>query len=264
MLGVVSLVNFLIAARTGEENPAGGTAYHLRLLREEFLYLRWYFDEVLETMSSGILVLDRVLNVRAMNHAERHLLSLKEKEELIGKPFRHHPLSQEPYEGEIYDHKGRQLLEILETCVRDGQSILLEEIRFTQGNGRDPKPLSILVYPWKNRNDETERLVLRMDDKSLPAEALGQADIEKLLGAATAGNAVPASLADSIGLSLADDCVTVRDHLEGLLTSARSIQNIIDPGLEGPQAELLLFEMQVRKIIGMIQRMQRELDKGNP
>ena len=191
LIGAVSLVNLFIATRMTGSPPPQGTAYHLKLLREEFLYLRWYFDEVLETMSSGILVLDRVLNVRSMNHAERHILSLKEKEELIGKPFRHHPLSQEPYEGEIYGHKGRPLLDILEVCIRDGESILLEDITFKQGNGYEPKPLNILIYPWKNRNDETERLVIRMDDKTLSAEAKGQMEIDTLLAGASGSGDIP-------------------------------------------------------------------------
>ncbi len=264
LIGAVSLVNLMIASRMARETIPHGAAYHLKLLREEFLYLRWYFDEVLETMSSGILVLDRVLNVRSMNHAERDILSLKEKEELIGKPFRHHPLSQEQYEGEIYGHKGRPLLDILEVCARDGESLLLEDIRFNQGNGNEPKPLNILIYPWKNRDDETERLVLRMDDKSLPLEARGQLDLEKLLsGGPITDERLPLG-GDSIGPSLATDFEMVKDHLEGLLASAGSLHSILDSGADGPQAELLLFEVQVQKIIGMIRQMQRNLDKGTP
>ncbi len=261
--GVVSLLNFIVAGRLAGDLPPLSAAHHLKLLREEFLYLRWYFDEILETMSSGILVLDRVLTVRSMNHAQRHLLCLKEKEELIGKPFRHHPLSKELYEGEIYGHRGHPLIDVLESCVRDGESILLEEIHFNQENGEEPKPLNILIYPWKNRKDETDRLVIRMDDKSIPAETRGQMDIERLLAGTSPDSNLPTPFSDSIGFSIAGDCETIRDHLEALLASSRSIHELLEPAIDGPQAEMLLFEMQVQKIIDMIRQMQRDLSKGS-
>ncbi len=260
--GVLSLFNFFLAARmTGPAAPADG-AGHLKLLREEFLYLRWYFDEVLETMSSGILVLDRVLTVRSMNHAQRHFLALKEKEELIGKPFRYHPLAREVYSGEIYGHRGKPLLEIFESCVRLGESVLLEDIRLERGGGAEARRLDILVYPWKNRNDETERLVIRMDDRSAGGATHQTVDIERLLAGTVPDAADPSPLAGSPGLALLDECETVRDHLEALLTSARSVYEILDPSLEGPHAELLLFEMQVQKIIEMVKKMESELARG--
>ncbi len=264
LFALFTLLNFFLASRlTGKSAPPPLAARHLRLLRDEFLYLRWYFDEILETMSSGILVVDRALTVRSMNHAECHLLTLKEKEELIGKPFRFHPLSSEIYTGEIYAYRGKPLIDILDSCVQRGESILLEGIRFKQGNGSTPKPINMRIYPWKNRQDETERLVIRMDDKSVPKEKRDAIDLEKVLARTPPQiEDLPAPLAESIGLTLQEDCETVRDHLEALLASSSSLHQLLDGEDDGPEAEFLLFEMQVRKIMDIIRRMEAEIGKG--
>ncbi len=265
LFGLLTFLNFWFARnvlRPPFENTASS---HLRLLREEFLYLRFYFDEILETMSSGILVLDRLMNVRAMNHAERHLLTLKEKEELVGKPFRFHPLSKEIYTGEIYAHRGKPLLSILESCASEGSSILLQDVHFASGNGHAPIPLDILVYPWKNRHDETERIVLRMDDKSIPESErkINDMQIEKLIAASTvAAAAAPESIGSDIGETLRSDCTSMRDYLEALLASSRAIHGFVAPGENGPMAELLLFEMQVKKIIDLVESMERDIGQG--
>ena len=74
LLALLSVINLLLASRLYRRPAPREATHHLKLLREEFLYLRWYFDEVLESMSSGILVLDRLLTVRSMNQAESRKL----------------------------------------------------------------------------------------------------------------------------------------------------------------------------------------------
>ncbi|MFH1681312.1 MAG: hypothetical protein ABIH26_11810 [Candidatus Eisenbacteria bacterium] len=263
LFGVLSLLNFLLAPRLfgGRFPPA--LRRHLALLRDDFVYLRWYFDEILETMSSAVIVLDRLLTVRSLNHAGRNLLSLREKEELVGRPFRIHPLSKEVYSGEIYGYRGKALIDVFEACAREGSAILLEKVPYRRSEAEDPVLLDVLIHPWKNRSDDTERLVIRLDEKRANGNRKTAVDLERLTAflppppAALSPEEVPP--ADP---NLRVECAAVRDHLQALLASSQSIGQVLEPDERGPRAELLLFEMQVKRILVMIERMEDRLGGG--
>jgi hypothetical protein len=63
---------------------------------------------------------------------------------------------------------------------------------------------------------------------------------------------------------LRGECTAVRDHLQALLASSQSIAEVLGPGEKGPRAELMLFEMQVKRILDMIGRMEEQLGRGAP
>jgi len=262
LFGAFTLLNFFVAHRVQGGHAPRTLARHLGLLRDDFLYLRWYFDEILETMSSAVIVLDRMMTVRSMNHAGRNLLSLREKEELVGRPFRFHPLSQEVYGGEVYTYRQKALLEVLEMCAREGSSVLLEKIDYRRNESAGPISLDILIYPWKNRQDETERLVLRLDEPRANGEPEPTIDLEKILAAAPPPP--PEPLEDRSVASLRKECGGMRDHLNALLDSSRSIGQVVGDDEKGPRAELLLFEMQVKRILDMLSRMETELGRKGP
>jgi PAS domain-containing protein len=263
LFGALTLANFLLAHRLFGGRYPPTLARHLTLLRDDFVYLRWYFDEILETMSSSVIVLDRLLTVRSLNHAGRSLLSLREKEELVGRPFRIHPLSKEVYTGEIYGYRGKHLIDVFEACAREGSSILLEKVPYRRSESEDPVILDVLVHPWKNRQDDTERLVIRVDEHRANGDRQAGIDIERLLAAVPPP---PARPAESNGAhsqpELRKECAAVRDHLQALLSSSQSIGQVLGPEDRGPRAELLLFEMQVKRILDMIGRMEAQIGKG--
>jgi len=263
LFGVLSLLNFLLAPRlSGGRSPAS-LAKHLVLLRDDFVYLRWYFDEILETMSSAVIVLDRLLTVRSLNHAGRSLLSLREKEELIGRPFRIHPLSKEVYSGDLYTYRGRALIDVFEACAREGTSILLEKVPYRRTEAEDPILLDILVHPWKDRRDDTERLVIRLDEKRMNGSRGTPVDLEELLALSHSPPAPePREVDYPASAELREGCATVRDHLQALLASSQSIGQVLGPDERGPRAELLLFEMQVKRILDMIERMEVQMGGG--
>ena len=262
LFGVLSIFNLLIARRFLGGNLPPRAEKHLSQLRSEFLYLRWYFDEILETMSSAVLVLDPLLTVRSMNHAGRDLLSLREKEELVGRPFRFHPLAKEVYSGEIYDFRGKPLEKVFEACVREGDPVLLEKVRYQKREDTAAVDLDILVYPWKNREDNTERLVIRFDEHRANGSAPPGPDLEGLLKAAAALSPPPSGPSPSPALQ--EDLSAIRDHLEALLSSSQSIASVLEPDENGPRAELLLFEMQVKRILHMMKGMEEEIGRSFP
>ena len=263
LFGLLTIFNFMFAYRSFSGRFPPALARHLFLLRDDFLYLRWYFDEILETMSSAVIVLDRLLTVRSMNHAGRNLLSLGEKEELVGRPFRFHPLSKEIYSGEMYSYRGKPLVDVFEACASEGTSILLEQVRYRKREKEEPVSLNLLIYPWKNRQDETERLVIRVDEAGRNGREAEEIDLEKLLAATPPpSRRLPPDPALS-SPTLLDDFGAVQDHLQALLSSARSIGQVLEPDEKGAQAELLLFEMQVKRILDMIGRMENEIGKGS-
>lgn len=260
---LLSVVNFRIAARIfrSRTDHDQSTATHLAALRDDFLYLRWYFDELLEMMSSAVIVLDRLLTVRSMNHAGRDLLALREKEELIGRPFRHHPLSKEIYNGIIYNYNGKPLIDILDIIASDGDSILIDSIEYHRRKTEEPFLLDILVYPWKNQQDETERLVIRLDNRAGNSKEESRIDLDGLLESPPAAPSKPPASRDTItGKTLLNECVTIKDHLNALLASSRSAYQAMGPEESGPKSELFLFELQVKNILGMIGRMESEID----
>jgi hypothetical protein len=215
-------------------------------------------------MSSAVLVLDPLLTVRSMNHAGRDLLSLREKEELIGRPFRFHPLSKEVYSGEIYEFRGKPLEKVFESCVREGDAILLEKVRYQKQQDGAPVDLDILIYPWKNREDDTERLVIRFDEHLANGSPPSGPDLEELLKAAGAPSLPPPAPDLGTSRALREDCSAIRDHLEALLASSQSIAHVLSPDENGPRAELLLFEMQVKKILQMLEGMEEEIGRSFP
>jgi PAS domain-containing protein len=263
LFGALSILNFILAHRLYGGRSPSTLGRHLTLLRDDFVYLRWYFDEILETMSSAVIVLDRVLTVRSLNHAGRDLLSLREKEELVGRPFRVHPIAKQTYEGEIYGYRGKPLIDVLETCAREGSSILLERVSYRRRESEEPVVLDILIHPWKNRRDDTERLVIRFDPNRLNGNAEAAREIDRLLSQAPPPLSPLPEENHRTTPELREECTAVRDHLQALLASSQSIAQVLGPGETGPRAELLLFEMQVRRILDMIGRMEEQLS-GRP
>lgn len=259
LFGVLTALNFALAHRLlGGRSPAS-LGRHLALLKDDFVYLRWYFDEILETMSSAVVVLDRLLTVRSLNHAGRDLLSLREKEELVGRPFRLHPIAKEVYAGEIYGFRGKPIIDVLESCAREGSSILLEKVAYRRRETEEPMILDILIHPWKNRRDDTERLVIRFDDKSRNGGGEAAVDIAELLTSIPIPSPIAPRENHRTPPELQEECAAVRDHLQALLASSQSIAQVLGPDERGPRAELLLFEMQVKRILDMIGRMEEQL-----
>ncbi|MBN1825248.1 MAG: PAS domain-containing protein [Candidatus Eisenbacteria bacterium] len=254
LFGVLSLINFLVARRLFRGGPATGTPMRrdesedYARLREEFYYLRWYLDELVENWNTAVLVLDRSLLVRSMNRAGRDLLSLREKAELVGRPFHLHPLSAATYRGQVSCFRDRPLREALAACCREGTPVLLEKIAYHRMGGEEPVLLDVLVTPWGERVGEPHRLVLRLERTArnggiVAREGAGPAEPLPLLPRETEG-------------PLREACADLKGRIEALHRSCRSIAEAVAPSRNGVEAELLLFEIQADRIREEMDRLE--------
>jgi len=259
LFSALTIGNFLLARRLFRRDRRGpvpapaGESEEVARLREEFHYLRWYLDELVENWNTPVLVLDRSLLVRWMNRAGRDLLALREKAELVGRPFRLHPLAGATYRGQVSAFRNRPLGEVLAACCAEGTPVLLEKIACPRGNGGDPVLLDILATPWGERTGETSRLVLRLDRSARDGAPAKERSGEGERRAAPA----PEENGD---LLLA--CDGMRSRLEALRLSCRSLAAAAGPAGNGALSEAVLLESQADRIGEELNRLARTLEGG--